>query len=533
MTNYQYILFPGRHHLLTNFQHNYFQKILSAKQLTDINGKPFHFTTKKSIIWAVTSANHSNTRRNPIPANHREAAIERFGADLPAESFAYLIDDLGSTARFADHVIKSIEVQSRGQHLLAPSNTIVACSTPNVIDLYEKLGFRILPVELINRQTAAASHRRPWDIVLALAAAGKKWASNPIYLQETHPASRHILEKYRLGDMIVEVHSDPLVGDEGDITETRDYNIYRQAFDEGAERKYALAKDHIVPGRIVDIGCATGSIVKQMSDDDNLRESDLYGIEVARPLYEYCLQRKHNGEFNNENVFFYQRNIMRDRLFPNNSVNTTTTFSLTHEIESYGGRKSLLAFIKQVYDQTAPGGVFINVDVVAPDNPNDVILMKLNQQDGAPDDGRIFSADKQTDYTKYLDNLSTHGRFLRFARDFRHEEGEAINYRPVQIGHDNYFELSLADAAEFLTTKDYTDSWLSEMHERFCFWSFNDWKLALEKVGFSLLPESKAYRNEWIVKNRFKGKAQLYKQSPSLTELDFPVTNVLLVAKKP
>jgi hypothetical protein len=78
--------------------------------------------------------------------------------------------------------------------------------------------------------------------------------------------------------------------------------------------------------------------------------------------------------------------------------------------------------------------------------------------------------------------------------------------------------------------KDYVDNWQSEMHEKFCFWTYQDWVDEMTKVGFSILPQSKAYTNEWIVKNRFDGKVQFYDLSGEV--LPFPVTHLLLLGEK-
>jgi hypothetical protein len=90
--------------------------------------------------------------------------------------------------------------------------------------------------------------------------------------------------------------------------------------------------------------------------------------------------------------------------------------------------------------------------------------------------------------------------------------------------------LQLKDAAEFMLTKDYTDNWLSEMHERFCFWSLTDWKKELTKIGFEISDRSDAYTNPWIAENRFKNKAQLF--TSAMKELPYPPTNALIVARK-
>ncbi|HSX01297.1 MAG TPA: class I SAM-dependent methyltransferase [Candidatus Saccharimonas sp.] len=519
-----HILIPGRHHVLTQFQYDYLKEALEGRK-KDLDGKAVPWAPEVSLIWAITSANHANTRRNPLPGGKRELAIEHFGL---AESYAFAINDLGPTPRFADYVIKDIEVQSRGQFRLTPQNTVVAVSTPAVIELYEKLGFRILPLELAKRGDEKYGAPRAWDVVLAIAAAGDNWQHDPLYEKEAHPSSKYVLEKYRLGGLIQEVYNDPILGDEGDITETRDYAVYRQAFEDGAERKYSLVREHIKAGRIVDVGCATGAIIKLMSDDDDLSEADLYGVEVARPLYEICQQRRAAGEFGNENVFFYQRNIMTGKLFPDNTVMTTTTFALTHEIESYMGREALEHFIRQVYEQTALGGVFINADVVGPEHGDTTVALELSRTDG-----QVHQAITRRHATpEELAEQSTYGRFQQFAHDFRAEEDNRIDWRVVDEAAGRV-ELSLNDACEFLSKKDYLDSWYSEMHERFCYWSVTEWKAALRAAGFKVKRSSHSYRNDWIVEHRWEGKAKLLKKVGHAYEpMDWPVTNMVVVGEK-
>ncbi len=63
---YSYVLFPGRHHVLTRFQASYLKGLLGTRVASDA-----------TVIWAVTSANHQTTKRNPVPFDRREAAIER------------------------------------------------------------------------------------------------------------------------------------------------------------------------------------------------------------------------------------------------------------------------------------------------------------------------------------------------------------------------------------------------------------------------------------------------------------------------
>ena len=75
---YAYVLFPGRHHLLTRFQAAYLERAV-AVGVPDTKGE--HADCRGAqVVFAVTSADHGTTRRNPLPAHRREAQIERYAA---------------------------------------------------------------------------------------------------------------------------------------------------------------------------------------------------------------------------------------------------------------------------------------------------------------------------------------------------------------------------------------------------------------------------------------------------------------------
>jgi hypothetical protein len=215
-------------------------------------------------------------------------------------------------------------------------------------------------------------------------------------------------------------------------------------------------------------------------------------------------------------------------------VNTFTTFSLTHELESYQGRAALERFIGLMYEQLAPGGRWVNVDVVGPPDGDHPVLLWLNRDDGRNDDwdGEPQPRDRSA-WKAYLGGLSTYARFLRFRRDFRHLEGYAMKAEEVQRDDRTMMRLSLRDACEFLSKKDYLENWQSEMHETFCFWSIDDWQRALHTNGFKVHCASHAFANPWIVQNRYQGKVSLHDDSPTAEPLPFPVTTMLLIADKP
>lgn len=526
------LLVPGRHHLLTKFQFDYLSSFLgqSPGKFTDSLGrsrqvdKPIH-----AIIFAVTSANHSNTRRNPLPLHLRCMALEDFARELPVPCYSYGIDDVGSVSNFSSYTTKRIKHESEGYFDLSPTNTLVVCSTP-VLEMYERNGFTVLPAELANRNGWQYQTPLPWDVVEWIST-NPNWERSAEITGVMHAASVKLWSKYRLGSRVQVLFSDTMISADGDLTTTRDYNTYVRQMDEIAVQKYEETASLIRPGRIGDIGCAVGSWIKLAVKNPRLAESDFYGIEVARQLYDICQQRKHNGDFDNPFVFFSQRNAVTGLVFDRESMNTIHTSSLTHEIESYGNRHDLNAFIRNRFDELVPGGVWINRDVVGPEDKERTVLMKLSTSDGRNDDF-VKEVDERHALSEYLRGLSTAARFRRFAIDFRKTEGHSIAYKETEIDGETLFTLSLRDACEFMSKKDYVDNWQSEMHETFCFWSFSQWKSALEEVGFQITQRSGAYVNPWIVEHRLNGKVRLFDASNPDVMLPFPVTNMLIEAEK-
>ncbi|NSL89286.1 transferase [Chitinophaga sp. Mgbs1] len=527
-----YLLIPGRHHLLTDFQFKYLNRLIKCRLEgeKDVYGQPLAPADITGIIFAVTSANHLGTKRNPVPFYLRAMIIQEFSNSLDVPAFVYGIDDVGVIHDFAEYTIKTIRHSSEGTHALTPENTAVICSTA-VKDMYLQRGFRVLPAEW-DPATNSLTQPMPWDIVKLIAQTAA-WRKHKTILEQMHPASFKIWSLYGVGEKVQQILKDPIIGADGDLTATRDYNIYVKQMDDIAAQKYKETAPYIQPGNIGDIGCAAGSWIKMGCADDRLHECDFYGIEVSRHLYDICLQRRHNGEFANPSVFFSQKNAVTSLVFEPGSMNTIHTSSLTHEIESYGSRQDLIAFIHNRYQELVPGGVWINRDVVGPENREETILLWLNREDGENELPLPPNATTQ-ELAAYLGKLSTEALFRRFAQDFRHHEGYQLPHEWVTINGKTYSKLSMQDACEFLFKKDYHDNWLSEMHETFCFWNYNDWKSALEAAGLRLDNLSHTYRNEWIVQNRLEGKVQLLRinEHQEAAPMPFPVSHMLLLARK-
>ena len=186
--------------------------------------------------------------------------------------------------------------------------------------------------------------------------------------------------------------------------------------------------------------------------------------------------------------------------------------------------------------------------MIGPEDKDRPVYLWLDDQDGQNEN--IF--DKPTDpeaLKRHLDNLSSYARFERFAAEYladmrrsgRRDASSTIKYTQQTINGRRYLALSLKDATEYLTKKDYTNNWYSELNEEFAFWDFGQWKEALRAAGFAIIedpnePEqgSRIYTNPWIVEMRWRGKAELYEMvGGRLEQIAYPPTTAILVGQRP
>lgn len=545
------LLFPGRHLVMTAFQEQYLRMVMQMP-LRDLhwhkNRFPAFDQPLNHIIFAVTSANQENSRYNPLPFHVRAVGIDRFARVLDAAyGITYSIVGIphyAPTPRFLEHVLKEISEQSEGEAHLTPENCALLSSTPEIIAMAERLGFAVLPAEL---GEAPPRPRTPIELVRTLVERGPTWPADISLRRELSPTTFDLWQDFpEVPRRVFRLWNDPLLNDEGSLTESRNYSSYAAGMSNQQiiQIKYEDIKHAIVPGKIVDEGCADGSLLVEIARD--FPDSDLIGIDIAAEFIARGRERQRAGEYGDTFVHFHQRNIL-DRVFRPASINTTICTSTLHEVWSYGEQEAdIQRYLAEKYRQTARNGRLIVRDVVGPPAKEQLVLLWLNDEDGSNDDPLAeFSA--SDDLARHLEQLSTAARFRRFARDWakrspfarRNPGAESIPYEPVTHEDVDYVRLSLRHAAEFISKKDYVDNWDSEMCEEFAFWDFEQWKQALRDAGFHVVqdedrPEasSRVYTSEWIVENRYRGKVSLFADHSVRTPLPYPPTNVVLIAEK-
>lgn len=510
-----YLLFPGRHLLNTRFQADYLAR---------------HVRPGEHVVFAISSCNQSHSRYNPIPFHVRAIGVDRFArevlAPLAVRYSIYGIPHHGPTPRYVELLLKELREQTLGDPDLRPDTTRVLCSTPSLIRCYEACGFEVLPAEARRSATGdwELAEATPIDLVRRLGDGVDP--EEPWLRERLHPASNSVLHDFpEVLRTLRSLYGDPLLDDQGSLSESRDYDTYVRAMGSSVEFKYADIREFLLPGRIIDEGCADGALLARVAEDHP--DSDLIGIDLCAEMLARAAERQRAGDFSGCFVFFRQCNLMNP-LPLRSPVDTVICNSTLHEIWSYGdGAESVRHYLRLKHDQLRTGGRLVIRDVVGPSGRQGQVLLWCNA-----DDGQAIGEGGEEDLEAYLNSLSTRARFHRFARDFlpQHrgaafpcEEASLPDGRPA-------FSLSLQHAMEFTAKMTYTDNWLPEMREEFCFWEFAEWTAALREAGFRIHPGSRAYVNEWRVRNDFADRVALF--APDGTPLPFAETNMVLVGDK-
>lgn len=534
-----YLLFPGRHLVNTRFQESYLKRVLSTKptELSGfIAGRCELCEPPTEIIFAITSANQENSRFNPIPFHVRAMGVDRFARDLRHQAAfrfrVFGIPHYGHTQNFAGFTVKEIAYQSEQIIKLTPENCLVLCSTPEVVRLYRELGFAIAPAEASEPEPKPVT---PIEIIREVGSRGSEWANGPLVTTNLAASHRSLFDDLpEVPQRIARLYQDPLTNQEGSLTESRNYSTYARGMNEIIRLKYLDIRDGIKSGRIVDEGCADGALLAEISRD--YPDSDLFGIDLSAEFASRFQERQRAGEFGGAYVHFFHRNLL-DRLFEPESIDTTICNSTLHELWSYGdGETSVRRYLTEKFRQLRPGGRLIIRDVVGPEDAGKDVLLWCSDGDGQ-NPSLAELANHSSREADWLQKLSTRSRFQLFARDFL----DGKHPFPFTELHDKnrlVFCLPLRQAAEFLSKKDYTDNWKSEMNEEFCFWSFAQWKSVLSEIGFEVCENpneaivgSRVYTNSWITQHRYEGRVVLLDLMGHT--MPWPPTNLILLAQKP
>lgn len=514
-----YLLFPGRHLTSTCFQAEYLRRVVRPGD---------------HLVFAITSCNESRSRYNPIPFHVRAIGVDRFAREVCRElgvrCSIFGIPHQKPTPEFVEILVKEIQEQTWGEIDLRPENCRVLCSTPPLIGAYQEFGFEVLPAEAEPDGAGrwVLRHVTPADLVRRVGTLGPAALEDAEVRAGMHPAGLSVLRDFlEVVRTVAELYGEPLLGEEGSLTETRDYDTYVRAMGSAIELKYQDVRPFLLAGRIIDEGCADGALLARIADD--FPDSDLIGVDLSAEMLARAAERQRAGDFSGCFVFFRQCNLMK-RLPLRSPVDTVLCNSTLHEIWSFGkGAESVREYLALKREQLRRGGRLVIRDVVGPEGRERPVRLWCAATDGELGEAVPLSG-SPGELEQALRRQSTAGRFRQLRADFLTPHGCEAAPAPSPRPDGEAWDLSLQAAMEFLLKKDYIDNWQSEMREEFCFWSFSEWRSELEKAGFRLVEGAHAYCNEWRVGHSFQDRVALFDAEGR--PLPFPDTNMVLVGER-
>ncbi len=483
----------------------------------------------EEVVFAVTSANHANSRYNPVPFHYRAIGIDRFAravlSPLGISWSIVSVPHLLPTENFAKRVVAFVNAEREGRTPVSPTTTSIISSAAPLIRQFRALDFTVETAEY-DELSGAYTTFTPQILLANYGTQMAAWHSLPELRDALSPSTTELWQVYpNIPQEIERLWKESLLTDQGDITETRNYGTYTASMSrsEVIELKYKDIAAGIVAGRIVDEGCADGALLSRIARD--FQDSDLIGVEITREFLAQAHERQRRGDFGSSFVFFYQRNLS-EKVFEDNSVDTTICNSTTHEIWSYGGGdEALRRYLSYKYQQLRPGGALVIRDVIGPEAGEEEIYAWFEDSSGQtppPEEALTYAAR----------DLSTRGRFYKFAKEFFN--GRGVQYVEEVVEGRSLVRAARKDVADFLSKKSYVENWESELHEDFTHWSFSRWVTELREAGFTVdVPRSRTYANPWVVEHHFRGTTELFsKEGKKLVAEPFPPTTVVLVAHK-
>jgi SAM-dependent methyltransferase len=302
-----------------------------------------------------------------------------------------------------------------------------------------------------------------------------------------------------------------LLTHEGELSCGRDFSVYVKGMDAGLALKINDIVPHIRPGRIVDKGCANGSLLVHLSA--LFPTSSLVGIDLSPTLLSQARKRR----YVNNNVTFVRGNMIK-RSFDKGTIDTAIFASNFHEVYSYNDydRAFVRETLETAREEAVDRGRLIMRDGVSPIN-NGTDENTMNHR-----------------HTWLRCDQETERLFRRFAVDFKGKsKNPGVPFTERRFDGVTFFKLSLHHAAEFLSKKDYLENWDIEVNEEFGVYGFTSWRKVFADAGFRII-EEESYVNPWVRANRYVGKAALFaiaKDGRPGSRLPFPKTTIKIAAE--
>jgi SAM-dependent methyltransferase len=465
MTN---LLLPGRWHAVTRDQE------AALRRAVDQAGPG-------RLVFVITSADQSRTRRNPLTAEERTKVVRALAQTLGRPYEIHTATDVPDSTQWVRHVQDAVG----GTRRLRPDDTVVTSSNPDVLGRFAAAGFRTL--------CPTFQGALPADVLGAIAA-GTDWT------RLAGDGTVRVYQDHGLVQRVRELFADVLLTDDGELSTGRDFRVYAADMDASMAVKITDLCPHVLPGLIVDKGCGTGALLVHLSE--LFPTSEIVGLDLSREL----LRLAESQHYPNHNVSIVKANIIHQH-FPAGTVSTALFSSVLHEVYSYNGydREQVRLALRNARAELRPGGRVVIRDGVRP--PRRRVWMWCDAE--------------------------TEERFRRFAGEFKGKSASpGVRFRERRLDGRTWFVLGLHEANEFLSKKDYLKNWAIEVNEEFGVFTLAQWRRELRALGYRVL-EAGSYLNPWILENRYRGRVALHADAGAGPgeELPFPDTTAVLVAE--
>jgi SAM-dependent methyltransferase len=471
----EYLLLVGRWHGVTRDQ----QRSLK-RALKHVAGK---------LVFVITADGKGGTKRHPLFANERKLIAEGFAKKLGRPYEVHAAEDISDSLAWTAHIRQVVKTESGGTTVLNPGNTVLISSNPDVNQHFARAGFKAIVPEV--------GGKLPIDLLQAVATRGD-WKA--LATKET----AEVFEASGAVERIVTLFRDVLLNEDGELSHGRDFAVYSQGMDASMAVKIQDICPWVVGNYIVDKGCGTGTLLIHLS---NLHpQAQIFGMDLSRDL----LHRSEGQHYPNHNVAVVMGNIIHKR-FAEGTVSTIIFSSVMHEVYSYNryDRNQIRLALKNALSELMVGGRIIIRDGVKPKDGDKFVWLRC--QDAQLEE-----------------------RFCKFAREFKGKSAKpGVAYEERVVDGATHFRMTLHEANEFLSKKDYLTNWAMEVNEEFGVWTTDEWAKELTDLGYRMV-HCDSYLNPWIEENRYEGQVWLYADAGGKPgeRLPYPDTTGVIVAEK-
>lgn len=438
------------------------------------------------LVFVITASEQSRTKRHPLTLEERREVVEGLAKSLGRPFEIHGVSDINDSTVWVEHMKAVVNDESGGDTVIDPANTVLISSNPDVLGLFGKQGFK--------SRIPSPDGTMPADLHAAIRT-GSDWK------EIASDSTIAIFEKRGLAQVVRDLFDDVLLTDDGELSHGRDFKVYSAGMDASLAVKIEDICTHIRPGRIVDKGCGTGTLLIHLST--LFPESEIVGMDLSSEL----LRTSEGQFFPNHNVSIVRGNIIHQR-FRTGTVSTIILSSVMHEVYSYNGydRDQVRLTLANARKDLQLGGRVIIRDGIKP---------KF--------EGKVWMRC----------DAESEERFRKFAREFKNKSNNpGVEFTEHKIGDVTWFYLDLHGANEFLSKKDYLANWAMEVNEEFGVFTLDQWQTEFEKAGYRIR-ECRSYLNPWIAEHRYSNHVWLHADDNGKPgeALPYPDTTAVIVAE--